>query len=164
MAKTEDRRPHFKALLGDLFDDALENDPFPLRVDVGLWERNRLGFITSTTYSSTTDDTRQACTLSRLWDVGGISQTKANGKVAFLLGDFLCPEILDPITSPIDFVATPWTSSPVYLTYQRALVEKNTDVRFTVMAWKPDGSPAGLVSFTWRCLLGYAEGLGVEAR
>jgi hypothetical protein len=171
MADAKDVQPHFKAILGDLFDEKLIGGPFPLTIDRGFYQRFVSGFIKSETFDSTTGESFKRCNLASLWDVGGSSRTKPNGIATFNLSDFWCNQG-HLLSNLVDFVATPWTSLPVYLTYQRELVMEGAspnqtlgpgnDVRITVRTWNPDGSPAGDVSFTWRCLVGFLTSGGVE--
>ena len=89
-----------------------------------------------------------------LLDVSGVCSTDSNGKSVFRLTTFVGVEI-DP-AEPINIVATPRGSAPVFLTAEHAIVTVTVggiskDIEITVYAWDSNGNPAPNVGFDWRC-------------
>ena len=93
------------------------------------------------------------CRESRELDLSGSATTAANGKAVFKLSQFLCPMPREAFAYPINFLATPHTVKPYFLTATHTLLPNGVDVEVTVFAWEPGGRPAGGVYFHWRCRL-----------
>jgi hypothetical protein len=101
---------------------------------------------------------RKFCSGARLMDVTGQSVTAGNGAVTFLLSSFICATQLS-VLPPVNLVATPVSTRPVYVTTEYKLVPNPavpgafTDLEITLMAWSTGGSPAPEVAIDWRCRL-----------
>ena len=93
-----------------------------------------------------------------LLDVSSRSSTGADGKVVFLLTDFICSTI-NSFSEPICLLVTPNATTPSYATMTHRLVPNPAapgsfnDLQITVFTWNANGSPAPNVSFDWRCRL-----------
>ena len=100
----------------------------------------------------------RVCRDAKLLDVAGQASTAGNGAVTLLLSDFLCVDRLS-VDPPVNLVATPLSTRPVYVTTQYKLVPDpavpgaNSDLEVTLMAWSSGGSPASQVAIDWRCRL-----------
>jgi hypothetical protein len=98
------------------------------------------------------------CRGVRLMDVTGQAVTAGNGAVTFLVSSFICVTQFS-VLPPMNLVATPFSTQPIYATTQYKLVPNPaipgefTDLEITLMAWSPDGSPAPEVVIDWRCRL-----------
>jgi hypothetical protein len=98
------------------------------------------------------------CVGARLMDVTGQAVTAGNGAVTFLLSRFICATRLS-VLPPVNLVATPFSTRPVYVTTQYKLVPDPavpgafTDLEITLLAWSSGGSPAPEVAIDWRCRL-----------
>jgi len=110
------------------------------------------------TEPSTSGSSNKTCTQSFLIDVGGLSNTDASGKVTLHLSDYTCRsggrDHGRYFGQPTVFVATPRSSSPVFITSRQRTVE--TQVEFEAndaYSWDADGNPAPSVPFSWRCLV-----------
>jgi len=143
---------HFEAILGQELDLEGQGDVL-LRQNVGAYTRPS-GFVTSRDIGTTGEST-QTCAITDLTDVTGFGRTGADGSAEFLLNDFVCESFgrssRHVVEHPVNFVATPLSTSPVFLTCRRISVDDGTDVRITVMAWDPTGAPKPNTSFDWRC-------------
>jgi hypothetical protein len=90
-----------------------------------------------------------------LLDVTGQVATAGNGRVTFPLSAFICSPL--NYVPPVNLVATPFSSRPVYVTTQYKLVPSSaspgvfSDLEITLLAWLPSGSPAPEVVIDWRC-------------
>lgn len=97
----------------------------------------------------------KSCEWTGLLECTGSGRTGADGSTQFLLSDyfgathFRLEDIA--IEDPVNFIATPLSTSPVFPTSLRNPTNDGHDVRFTVMAWDPAGAPAPDTSFDWRC-------------
>lgn len=92
----------------------------------------------------------QCFSFPRLLDVAGFFTTGSDGKSLFRLTDFLCPA--DEIfIQPINIVATPFSSTPCFLTVAHSLLNEGADVEIKVSTWDVNGVAAPNVSFNWRC-------------
>jgi len=76
--------------------------------------------------------------------------------VEFLLSDFHCENNI-AIQHPANFLATPRSQTPVFLTATRTVTKDARDVKITVCSWNATGKPAGNTPFDWRCRVPYAE-------
>lgn len=99
---------------------------------------------------------RPVCHDTNLLDVSGVSRTGADGKAEFLLSEFHCLRTTPAFEGPVNFLATPRSRSPVFLTVMRAFTADRRDVKLTVRSWGPTGSPAPEICFDWRCRAPYA--------
>jgi len=90
------------------------------------------------------------CYASDALDVSGFTLTGDNGKVVFRLTSYLC-RAAQTFTLPINILATPVSTKPVFLTVTQQLVNNGGDVEISVFAWDANGAPAPLVAFNWRC-------------
>jgi len=90
------------------------------------------------------------CEPALLLDVNGIATTGKDGKSIFRLTNFIC---LDGVTfeRPINFVATPLSSKPCFLTALISLVNNGADVEIHVSSWNANGAAVPNISFDWRC-------------
>ena len=93
------------------------------------------------------------CYSTRLLDVGGFDTTGSNGKSVFRLTDFLCG-VGFWFLQPINVVATPFSSTPFFLTVVHSLLNNGADVEIRVSTWDANGAAAPNVSFNWRCRVG----------
>jgi len=101
------------------------------------------------------------CTAQTDIDVSGTSSTLDNGRRVFLLSDFVCTYVISlyqfGFVEPINVIATPRASRPVFLTMAYSMVQQGPqlparpDVQITVFAWDANGAPAPNVEFDWRC-------------
>ncbi len=136
---------YFEAILGR---DVSEQDDgvVLLRDTVAAYSPVQNGSVTSREIGTTGDSTK-ACGDMRLLDVSGIARTDADGSIEFLLSDYLCGDW--DFRAPVNVVATPLSSSPVYVTINRRIISR--DIRIAVRSWDANGRPVPLVSFDWRC-------------
>jgi len=93
-----------------------------------------------------------ACFRNYALDVSGFAVTGNNGVSVFKLTNFICPnnEIYD---HPINVLATPFSTKPVFVTVTHSLINNGTDVEIRVFSWDANGNAAPNVSFNWRCRL-----------
>jgi hypothetical protein len=98
----------------------------------------------------------KSCSPAALLDVDGFAATGSDGKAVFRLSRFVCLSAAT-IGQPLNIVATPQSTAPVYLTAQHVLVDNAADVEFTVFSWAPDGSPAPNVFFDWRSRVSFFD-------
>src|SRR5262245_61832417 len=95
---------------------------------------------------------------ANLFDVSSRSSTGSDGKVVFLLSDFICSTI-NSFAEPVNVIVTPNATTPCYATIAHVLVQYPSvpcafsDLQITVFTWKPNGTAAPNVSFDWRCRL-----------
>lgn len=155
MGKSAEFKKHFEEILGR----DLEAD-----IDGGVVLRERVGTYTYYTYDEGRATSRdigatgaetKGCGNTLILDVSGVSRTGTDGKVEFLLSDFHCINDIR-IKYPINFLATPRSLAPTFLTTARTLTQDWTDVKITVSSWDPTGTPAGNSPFDWRCRIPYA--------
>jgi hypothetical protein len=93
----------------------------------------------------------KSCVGATLLDVSGAGFTDTNGQSVFLLSDFVCFAQVNQLADPINVVATPRTTSPLFLTETHTLFNNNSDVQISVFTWDANGKPAPSVTFDWRC-------------
>lgn len=91
-----------------------------------------------------------SCYQNQVLDVSGFATTASNGQSLFRLTDFLCPGEIR-FLQPINVVATPFSSTPCFLTVVHSLLNNGADVEIKVFAWDANGAAAPNVSFNWRC-------------
>lgn len=111
------------------------------------------------------------CSATNLLDVSGWGSSGDDGQRTFRLIPFTClgPMVWPPLIEtpdaiptppeytlqlPINFVATPNSPTPCFLTSQHSFIENNTDVEITVFAWDANGAATPNISFDWRCRVG----------
>ena len=92
---------------------------------------------------------KRRCIVSEAIDVAGRSGTGTDGKVVLRLNDFVCGNF--SYEEPISFVATPHSSSPVYLTTNVTVPDPPNDVFVEVFTWNQTGMPIPNIAFSWRC-------------
>jgi hypothetical protein len=112
----------------------------------------------------TTGPSGKRCGGTMVLDVAGTSHTGDDGSLEVRLSDYFCaPPGFDFVSfvPPINFVATPQTRNPVYLTARQRIVPPveggGSDVLLSVWSWNSSGSPAPRVSFDWRCFAAITE-------
>jgi hypothetical protein len=129
-------------------------DRFNLFTTVGAYSFQRQDSFT--TRQSIVVIIPKACSPSALLDVDGFSATGSDGKAVFRLSGFVC---LPPVSigPPLNIVATPQSTTPVYLTAEHVLVNDAADVEYTVFSWAPNGSPAPNVFFDWRSRVSFND-------
>jgi len=93
----------------------------------------------------------KSCVGATLLDVSGAGFTDTKGQSVFLLSDFVCFAQVNQLADPINVVATPRTTSPLFLTETHSLFNNNSDVQISVLTWDANGKPAPSVTFDWRC-------------
>jgi hypothetical protein len=149
MAKEADLRKHFEAILGqDTAADVLD-EGVVVRTDVAAYSSIVDGSVTSREIGTTGDSTK-TCRQAGLLDVSGLARTGADGTTKFVLSDFFCRAEGVAISYPVNFVATPRSRTPVFLTARRSLTA-DLDLEIEVLTWDVTGSPAPNISFDWRC-------------
>jgi hypothetical protein len=156
MPENKDIRSALDELLGEeLTADQLQN--IQLFLKVATWNRIEEGRVTKTSPLIA----GKFCESQKLLEVSGVAATRANGKVRFRLKEFICLDLLT-FDYPINVVATPLASRPVFLTVKHSLVMNpaNTlgeDVAIEVFTWDANGAPAPQISFNWRCRVPFLE-------
>lgn len=103
----------------------------------------------------------QTCEPQKFLDVNGVAQTGNGGTIRFRLKDYICFDsyLFD---TPINVVATPLASQPVFLTVKHSLVvdpatDQGIDVEIEVFAWDANGAAAKEVNLNWRCRVPYVD-------
>jgi hypothetical protein len=97
------------------------------------------------------------CSDGNLLDTSGLSVTGSNGKAIFRLRNFLCGrDSIGTFNEPVNLLATPQGTSPLFITMRHQLIKDPTlpfftDVEITASAWHPDETVAANVHFYWRC-------------
>ena len=143
--KTESRKEHIEALLGEtVSEEALAAIQFWFDTAIVTNTESR------TVQKNTTVNLPNRCSANRVVDVSGFATTGANGQSTFNLTSFLCPAH-EIYSEPVNVIATPKSAKPFFLTVMHDVVNSGADVKITVFAWKPNGSPAQGVTFNWRC-------------
>lgn len=111
------------------------------------------------------DGVRISCVRNnRVIDVSGRASTGADGRTRWKLRDFIvpCDGRISSFEKPMSFVATPHSSSPVYLTIKPLdgffVPSPSDDVVVDVFTWDKDGNPALKVVFSWRFRVPYIPG------
>jgi hypothetical protein len=99
----------------------------------------------------------RSCAASELLDVSSSSTTGSTGSVTLLINDFICPNDVGRIYGePVNIVATPVSTTPVYVTITHSLVTipPSTfvqNVQINIFTWDAKGAPAPNVTVNWRC-------------
>jgi hypothetical protein len=101
------------------------------------------------------------CRPTELLDVSGIAVTDINGTIRFRLTDFICIDGV-ALDTPINMVATPLGSQPVFLTLNHTLVMHPSnifgiDVEFEVFTWDANGAAVPGIAFDWRCRVVFVD-------
>jgi hypothetical protein len=105
-----------------------------------------------TTWRRIEGTTPNRCYKTELLDVSGFAATGNDGTTTFRLTSFLCLSGIS-LSGPINVLATPFASTPCFLTMEHSLVHGN-DVEIKLWSWDADGAPASGVAFNWRCRVG----------
>jgi hypothetical protein len=89
-------------------------------------------------------------------DVSGVSSTGSDGKSVFRLTGFLPSYEIRRLAEPVNVIATPRGSLPLFLTAEYTFVtdpgtSQASDIEITVYAWDSNGNPAPDIAFDWRC-------------
>lgn len=110
----------------------------------------------------TAGSSNKTCQRSSLIDVGGLSHTDASGKVTLRLSEYTCRsggrDHGRYFGQPTIFVATPRSSTPLFMTSRQRIVETQVefeanDIEIDAYSWDATGTPAPNVPFSWRCLV-----------
>ena len=149
-----------KRALDDLLGEELTADQLQsiqLFLKVATWNRIEDGRVTKTSPILA----GKFCESQKLLEVSGVAATGAGGKVRFRLKDYLCLDLLT-FDYPINVVATPLASKPVFLTVKHSLVLNASgtlgeDVNIEVFTWDANGAAAPQIAFNWRCRVPFAE-------
>jgi hypothetical protein len=156
MTKHYDLKKHFEAILGRELVGP-ENGEVVVRERIASYTTDE-GSTTSREIGATGDSTK-ACSAAHLLDVSGVARTGEDGTTEFMLSEFFCDFTGGNILSfqfPVNFVATPRSLTPVFVTALATPISDRTDVRIRVAAWNASGAPAPNTSFGWRCRVPYA--------
>lgn len=154
MAKNPELKTHFDVILGR---DAAADFPDAevlLREIVGAYSFSD-GNVTAREIGTTGNSTKR-CGRAGLLDVSGVARTGADGTSKFVLEDFFCRSEGTTIFHPVNFVATPLSRRPIFLTATRSLAGPLV-VEIEVRTWDAAGSPAANISFDWRCRIRYTS-------
>ena len=156
MPEKKDFRKDLDALLKKQFTTE-ELKSLQLFFKVASWNRIEDGNVTTTSILTS----RKFCESQKLLDVSGYTSTGTSGTAQFRLTQFIC---FNPASFgyPINVVATPLASKPVFLTIQRSLVMDPTntfgiDVEFQVFTWNANGAAAPNITFDWRCRVPFED-------
>jgi len=167
------KKPHVKKAQDKILSDEFTTQEVlgigPLFVRRAVWDWTEYGQITKIhpTYPDAgfpQGDETKVCEIQKLLDVSSFSATGTDGKVRFRLTQFICFEI-GSFEGPINVVATPGASKPVFLTIKSSLVlrgkrpsvtnphptRKGVDVEIEVFSWDANGAAAPNIGFDWRC-------------
>ena len=143
-ASLADLKKHLEALAGhevSLTEDRLRSLSYP----AGAYSFDD-GTVTSRTFLPIFPG--KSCASYTLIDVTGASSTGADGTAVLTVSAFTCAS--NPLAEPSNVVATPRTTSPVFLTMTHSLTATN-DLQINVFTWDTNGKPAPDVGFDWRC-------------
>jgi hypothetical protein len=105
-----------------------------------------------TTWRRLGETTPNRCYATELLDVSGFATTGSDGTILFRLTSFLCLTGI-ALAGPINVLATPFSSTPCFLTMVHSLHNGN-DVEIKVSSWDANGAAAPNVAFNWRCRVG----------
>jgi len=155
MTQQSDLTKHFEKILGRALDLGGSGEVV-LRERVASYTKDD-GSTTSRDIGTTGNSTK-ACGAANLLDVGGTARTGQDGTTEFMLSEFFCHFSGRNSLSfefPANFVATPRSQSPVFLTALASPTSDRRDVGVRVATWAPNGSPAPNTSFDWRCRVPY---------
>ena len=155
MAGQHDLKKHFEAILGREIKAPEEGDVV-VRERIASWATDE-GSTTSREIGTTGDSTK-ACVAADLLDVSGVAVTGEEGTTEFMLSEFFCDFSEDNVLSfqyPVNFVATPRSLTPVFVTARARPTTDRRDVSIEVATWEPKGSPAPSTYFGWRCRVPY---------
>jgi len=88
-------------------------------------------------------------------DLSGGSVTDSEGRMTWILSNYICPENVPqnglPIDFPVSFVATPQSDKPCYITIKFIVPIVPNDVVIEVFSWNSKGEQAPSTPFYWRC-------------
>jgi hypothetical protein len=106
-------------------------------------------------HSSGAGGPREFCFSGQAMDIGGKSITGSDGKMRWILTNYICEDALRVIEEPVAFVATPRATGPVLMTSNT--VSTGTDLVIDVFSWNTDGTPAANTRFSWRCWFNFPQ-------
>lgn len=92
---------------------------------------------------------REFCFAGQAMDIGGKSVTGSDGKMRWVLKNYICDDRLIAVDEPVAFVATPRATGPVLMTTNT--VSSGSDLVIDVFSWTITGAPAANTRFSWRC-------------
>lgn len=96
------------------------------------------------------------CNSTPLLDVSGFAATGTDGKRTFRLKDFVCLDDFQyTLAPPINVIATPVSTDPVFLTVEHTFIQDATNIEIKVATWDANGTPAPNIGFDWRCRVVY---------
>jgi hypothetical protein len=145
MATTSEIKEHVEAILGHkLEDEAVQLIQLLQPVALSTTESGRL------TRRHLIIAAPNICGDSDMLDVSGLATTANNGQSVFRLTDFLCPSEIS-FSQPVNVVATPFSSTPCFLTVVHSILNNGADVEIKIFAWDANGAAAPNVSLNWRC-------------
>lgn len=145
MIKNSDNKKEIEAILGEkIGDDAMELIKFVLPVALSTRSTS------ITTHKSQSVPRPNVCYQNNALDVSGWATTGSNGQSVFRLTQFICSQG-ELFNSPINVIATPFSSKPFFLTVTHSLTNNRADVEIKVFAWNANGAAAPSVTFNWRC-------------
>ncbi len=98
---------------------------------------------------------REFCFSGQAMDIGGKSITGSDGKMRWILTNYICEDALRVIEEPVAFVATPRATGPVMMTSNT--VSTGNDLVIDVFSWNADGTPAANIRFSWRCWFNFPQ-------
>jgi hypothetical protein len=161
--RNADLQANFEAILGEAVDAEGDVGIAPVvRSAVGTSQNHVLDdparLRVTSRETDTVGDASKTCDEARFNEVTGRARTGGDGTIQFLLSDFYCPGPHDTqplFRHPLNVVATPRSSTPLYLTCTARFIDDRRDVQLTVRAWDQSGQPAPNISFDWRCLVPY---------
>jgi hypothetical protein len=98
---------------------------------------------------------REFCFSGQAMDIGGKAVTGSDGKMRWILTNYICEDALRVIDEPVAFVATPRATGPVLMTSNT--VSTGNDLVIDVFSWNTDGTPAASTRFSWRCWFNFPQ-------
>ena len=144
-------RERLTAMLALSDEDLLRESDVARREPVAVTQFGE-GAITSRSIG-TTGGSGKRCATSPVLDIVGTSHTGDDGSVEIRITDFYCSSRIYRFQQPLNFIATPQTRTPVYLTTRQRISAdadgaEERDVLVTVWSWNSAGSPAPRASST----------------
>jgi hypothetical protein len=158
MAEKPDMKKALDKILGDEFTEE-QLQGLQLFLKVASWDRSDVlqGFVTKKPLIFGV----KSCERQKLLDVSGSAGTGTDGKARFRLTDFICFDKA-AFEHPINVIATPLASKPVFLTILHSLLMDPTntfaiDVDIQVFTWDANGTAAPKIPFNWRCRVAFED-------
>jgi hypothetical protein len=143
-AKTDHKKEVEAILEQKLSEDALQLIHFNQRVAISTRQES------ITTFRNVLFPTPNACFRNNALDVSGFGVTGNDGLSVFKLTSFICPNH-EIYNHPVNVLATPFSTKPVFVTVIHSLINNGTDVEIRVFSWYANGNAAPNISFNWRC-------------